>query len=200
MSGKIFLMRHAEPHNPNNVMYGNLPGFLLNNIGINQAEEAGQFMNQYNLDLIVTSDFERTIQTGEIVAKNNPGHPQVKQDHRLREIGIDEWQGKITISEWENNRMDYWQKQCEAKLNVEYPRDAQVRVAEAFNEYIQKYPDKNILFISHGDPLSFLIELLMDEELSPNPKASSGKIEKANIWEVTMQPKITIKKIFKPSI
>lgn len=196
MPRKIFLMRHADPENPDDLMYGNLPGFLLSELGIRQAEEAGKFMSQYKLNVVITSGLERARQTGEIIAETNPGHPQIIDDQRLRDLGIDAWEGKITKTEFgKEKRAEYWQRQLSGEEKVENPHDTQKRVVEAFDYYLATYPDKNILFVSHFDSLLFLIQALLGQPLHYVLDLPPGKISKADILEVELNP-VVINKIF----
>jgi len=193
-------MRHADPENPNDLMYGNLPGFPLSELGIRQATEAGEFMKQFNLDVIITSGLERARQTGEIVASANLGHPQMIDDPRLRDLGIDAWEGKITKTEFSGlNRETYWKRQLAGEEGIENPHDTQKRVMQAFNDYLAEYPDKNILFVSHFDSLVFLIQGLLDKPLHFALDMPMGKIKKANIFEIELDS-VNIKKIFEPTV
>ncbi|MBU1083437.1 histidine phosphatase family protein [Patescibacteria group bacterium] len=199
MSRKIFLMRHADPENPTDLMYGNLPGFPLSKIGIKQAKEAGEFMSQYNLDVIITSGLERAHQTGEMVAKSNLGHPDLIKDPRLRDLGIDAWQGIMTKKEFMADRDGHWQRQLSDEEGIENPKDTQVRMIQSFEEYLNKYPDKNILFVSHADSIVFLFEYLLDMPLYPETVFDFGYPKKANIFEIELNSK-NIKKIFEPTV
>jgi len=192
-------MRHADPENPNDLMYGNLPGFPLSELGKRQASEAAQFMHQFSLDFIITSDLERAHQTGEIIAGANPGHPQIIDDLRLRDLGIDAWEGKITKTEFgRQKRAEYWQRQLAGEEGIENPYDTQKRVTQAFYEYLAEYPDKNILFVSHFDSLIFLIQRLMGQPLHYALDVPPGKIRKADILEVELTP-LSINNIFHPN-
>lgn len=68
---KIYLIRHGEIYNPNNIIYGRLPDYPLSFIGINQCKSL-----TYNLDnlfkkndkiSIISSPLKRTQQTGTII-------------------------------------------------------------------------------------------------------------------------------------
>ncbi|MDI9355849.1 MAG: histidine phosphatase family protein [Chitinophagaceae bacterium] len=67
---KLFLVRHAEANE--NVFKG-MSDFerMLTNTGIAQASHLGNFLNQnfVNVDLIITSDAERTFTTSKIIAE-----------------------------------------------------------------------------------------------------------------------------------
>lgn len=199
MPRKIFLMRHADLDNPGRMMYGNLPGYHLNELGIRQAEEAGKFMSQYKLDLVITSGIQRALQTGEIVGASNSGHPELINDIRLRDLGIDAWQGRMTKDEFMKDRDGYLQRQLSNEDGIENPHDTQARMIQSFEEAINKYSDQNILFVSHADSLAYLFEYLLGLPLYPETVFDFGKIKKANIFEVQLNP-IDVKKIFEPTV
>ena len=200
---KIFVMRHADPENKTGTMYGNLPGFHLGDKGKEQSKEASDFLRRYPLDIIIVSNLERAQETGEIIAETDPNHPQIIIDQRTHDVGIEPVQGKITLSEWKANRDEIMQNRLDGKDGFERPIDCQKRIVEAFWDNVRKYPDKNILFVSHGDPIWFLSLEFMEKEFDltkPYPDTHSWFPDKAEIREVVLEPEVKIIKIFQPTL
>jgi len=195
---KIFVMRHATVQNPTDMIYSNLPGFPLSELGRRQAEEAGHFLSATPLQFIFTSGRERTRETAEIVARLNPGRPQVIVDDRLRDMGLGEKAGKIPFTDWKANRETYWQKQINGEDGMESPVRVQSRMTEVWNHIIADYPTGNVLLVSHAGPLTILLASLMGQALLSTSEKVYG-IGRATVFEVEPTSPVQIKKIFDPT-
>ncbi len=79
----VHLLRHGEVYNPDRVLYGRLPGFHLSQHGLDQAEQAADFLAARDIDYVVSSPLERAQQTAQSLAKRL-GLP-VEVDERLIE-------------------------------------------------------------------------------------------------------------------
>lgn len=64
----VHLLRHGEVHNPEKVLYGRLPGYVLSDLGHEMAERAAQALAGNDIALIVSSPMERAQQTASPVA------------------------------------------------------------------------------------------------------------------------------------
>lgn len=64
----VFFVRHGAVHNPDQIVYRRLPGFLLSPEGRQEAEAAASFLQGEPLDVIVHSPLERTRETAEMIA------------------------------------------------------------------------------------------------------------------------------------
>ncbi|MFH0905342.1 MAG: histidine phosphatase family protein [bacterium] len=181
MTRRIFIMRHAMPQNPTDVIYGNLPGFPLSDLGKAQAREAGEFMESIKLDFVYTSPRERAEETGQIVAMLNLGHPQIIVDPRLRDLGLGKYQGKIAYNQWHEQRQKYLAQQEIGDGEFESPVSVQSRMREAITRAIQKHPDASLLFVSHGDPIDYVLQWVERGQLKGLAQYS---VHKASIWEL----------------
>jgi broad specificity phosphatase PhoE len=65
----VHLLRHGEVHNPDNVLYGRLPGFGLSELGERMADRAADFFASRDVVRVVASPLERARLTAEPVAK-----------------------------------------------------------------------------------------------------------------------------------
>ena len=61
----VHLMRHGEVHNPDGVLYGRLPSFLLSELGHQMAVRAAEFLSKNEIVHMVASPLERAQQTAE---------------------------------------------------------------------------------------------------------------------------------------
>lgn len=62
----VFLCRHAQPENPEGVMYGHLPGFGLSPAGRQQALRLGEFLRGYPVRAAYASPLERAQETARL--------------------------------------------------------------------------------------------------------------------------------------
>lgn len=133
-----------------------LDKYNLTSEGRKQIEKAAKFIqNNYEIDFIYTSPFIRTTESAEIVAKAI--HLKVNQDDRLREIAHGGCDGvshglcpfrdrKMTMDARHHEGGESW-------------NDVRLRMFDFINDMEAKYSGKNILIVSHGDPLWILTEI-----------------------------------------
>jgi broad specificity phosphatase PhoE len=65
----VHLVRHGEVHNPERVLYGRLPGFLLSPLGERMADRVAEFFAPRDVVRVVASPLDRARQTAEPIAK-----------------------------------------------------------------------------------------------------------------------------------
>jgi broad specificity phosphatase PhoE len=65
----VHLLRHGEVHNPDKVLYGRLPGYLLSADGEAMAEKAAAWFDGRDITHLVSSPLERAQQTAQPVAR-----------------------------------------------------------------------------------------------------------------------------------
>lgn len=157
-SNNYFLVRHAPAQN-------NERNFLSSSktqeqFGITQQGEEKienlfkLFSKENKIDLIVTSPYRRCLQTAKIANKFF-GVP-IEEDFNLREIEFGEFEGKTPDEYHEYFRnlgggVDIVLPGGESRLMV------RSRMEKAFDTLEEKFKNKNILIISHGEPLRQLL-------------------------------------------
>ena len=79
---KLYLVRHGETmDNAAQIMQGQTPG-RLNDVGIRQAEEVARKMANDHIDVFVSSDLYRSMQTCAIIAR-----PHLEAEMQLKGVG-----------------------------------------------------------------------------------------------------------------
>lgn len=79
---KLYLVRHGETmDNAAQIMQGQTPG-SLNDVGIQQAEEVARKMANDHIDVFVSSDLYRSMQTCAIIAR-----PHIEAEMQLKGAG-----------------------------------------------------------------------------------------------------------------
>jgi len=68
----ILAIRHAEVHNPKDIVYGRLPHFGLSRLGRQQAEATARFLDARPISAIYSSPLLRARQTARILSRYHP--------------------------------------------------------------------------------------------------------------------------------
>jgi len=156
--------------------------YSLTEEGQKQIEKAAQSIkNNYDIDMIYTSPFRRTMESAGIVAKLL--HLKIHKDERLKEIdhgGCDGLSHHACPSPDKKREIDYKSHEMGESWN-----DVRRRVFDFVNEMETKYFGKKILIVSHGDPLWLLnciAEGATDYEIVDNQRV--GRFHYPNIAEL----------------
>ncbi|MGH8867174.1 MAG: histidine phosphatase family protein [Actinomycetes bacterium] len=65
----VHLLRHGEVHNPDGILYGRLPGFLLSALGHQMARAAAKALGEHDVAAVVSSPLERARETAGPIAE-----------------------------------------------------------------------------------------------------------------------------------
>lgn len=174
LKNKYFLLRHGQTiyqTKKKNLVYprSNKSKVNLTKRGENQVKKAAQELKKQKIDLIFTSDFFRTRQTAKITAKELK--LEVNFDKRLRDLdwgvyrGVPKKEVYCYFSRHPGHR--FYQRPPQG----ESWSDCKKRMINFIKEIDKKYKNKNILIISHGDPLWLLegaVKELTNKELLEN--------------------------------
>lgn len=159
MRNTYFILRHGQTIHQTKkrgIVYGwpdDSPPAVLTKLGKKQVEKAVQQLKNEKIDLIFSSDILRTRQTAEIVARALD--LKINYDERLRDINWGVYQGKSVLRAWA------YYRNPKAKFEKAPPEgeswtDCQNRMVEVLREIEERHQGKNVLIISHGDPLWLL--------------------------------------------
>ena len=72
----VHLVRHGEVANPNHVVYADLPGFDLSDLGVRQAHRAAAHLAAVPVDMVLTSPLARARATAMAIATAHGLTPQ----------------------------------------------------------------------------------------------------------------------------
>ncbi len=153
---KYFVLRHGEADS-------NVKGYLssdkiqkenhLTENGKKIVSETADKIKNEKIDLIISSDFVRTAETAKIVAEKI-GIPEssIIWEPRLRELRVGDFDG-IKVEEYGRYFSSYEDRFYKNSPNGENHTDTKNRITEFLFETDLKYKNKNILIVSHGDPI-----------------------------------------------
>lgn len=154
---KLYTVRHGNTDfNTKNIYNGRIDEDI-NDTGIIQAEKVALLAKDLPIDLIFCSPLLRTRHTCSII--NTKGLPVI-YDQRLIERCGGEIEGKCVL-EMEDEYDAWWNIHCEKEFSgAEKIGDVLKRISSLLEDIKTNYPDKNVLFVSHGGALRCLNFLL----------------------------------------
>ncbi len=132
----------------------------LTAVGREQAQKAGEVIlsKHGRIDVIITSPFERTKETAQIIAQEIGFKGEIIEDERLGELRLGAWNGK-TWTEYMNTFPSFAERfahRSDAEAGVESWNDMRERVVACMYDINSKYEGKNIMIVGHGGPLNMI--------------------------------------------
>ena len=166
MATTLYLVRHGETvDNAAHIMQGQTPG-ELNAAGVAQAEELAARMANEPIDVFVSSDLKRSVQTCEIIARKH--HAEVVTTPLLRERDWGSFTGRF-IPTLPQDPKD-WPDDIES---IESMKSR----AQNFITWLRvTYPDKTILAVGHG-----IINKALQSVYFRQPMNKIGKMGNAEV-------------------
>ncbi|MBR2242956.1 MAG: histidine phosphatase family protein, partial [Prevotella sp.] len=160
---RLLLVRHGETvDNVNQIMQGQTQGELTQK-GVQQAEELAQQMADEQIDVFVSSDLKRSIDTCTIIAQSH-GLPVV-QTPLLRER---DW-GGFTGRFIPDLKDEQWPD------DIETITDLRAR-AQAFLDFIsEQYPGKTVLAVGHGIINKAIQAVHLGKEMREIPRMTNAE-------------------------
>ena len=186
---KYFVMRHGEAASnvEDRLDSTGRPDNHLTEKGREQVTKTADSLKQKNIDLIITSPILRTRETAELVQKEL-GLPDqaVMVDERLREFEFGIFSGK-SAAEFHASITNAEQF-LKAPEGGESFMDVRRRTGDFLFEIERRYVNKNILIVSHGNPLWLLSSVaarISSEALRTKKEALP---DKASLQELPFTP------------
>jgi len=160
---KLFLVRHGEAEN--NVLnivdsFESGKKYPLTKKGVKQVEKITKQLKGEKIDIIFSSPLQRTKETAEIISKEI-GADIIISD-KIRETDHGNYNGK-SFDEVRKTYPDSAIHLDTDKDGLEGFRDIRKRMSSFLDEISEKYKGKNIVVVSHGDPLVSLKAILQEE-------------------------------------
>lgn len=156
----IYLVRHGEYENPHYLFPGRGPGFPLSDLGRRQVAVVADYMRSRHITALYSSPVLRTRQTAEIIsaAVSLP----IVFDDRLLEIGTNIEGTSMTDVDAIGGNV--YTPEFHAK-GAESIEDLVARLNGFVVEKRTEHEGKNILCVSHGDPIRFIVMHYMNKTL-----------------------------------
>ena len=178
---KLILVRHGETEeNIVGIIQGQSIHGNLSEKGINQVKIVSEKLKPVKINVILTSDLKRALDTVEIIAVFHP-ETKIILTKDLRERNWGEFEGKKKADlNWPELKEKY-QKGSEKPENGENFYEFYNRVNEFFKKIKKDYPDKTILVVSHKNFIRTLIGIINEK---PTIEIHDfGRINQDDIYE-----------------
>ncbi|MCT4617777.1 MAG: alpha-ribazole phosphatase [Marinisporobacter sp.] len=182
---KLIFVRHGETEHNHKGLYCGWNDLDLTEKGRVQAEEVCEKLREKDLDLIITSDLNRTIQTARII--NECHNIKITLEENLREMNFGLWEGlsykeikekyKKELNEWEKDWVYY------APPSGESVKNMCERVTSAVDKIVKQHQNKNILIVSHAGCIRAILAYLIGNGIEDYWKY---KIENCGIITIEM--------------
>jgi broad specificity phosphatase PhoE len=149
---RLFLARHGQTNSNKDKAVLGLLDEGLNETGIQQANEIAEKVKNMKIDVLISSPLKRAYKTAEIIAKTIDLPIITMPDFRERAYGIIEGVKKSDIkTEYPQYVTESGKLILENEFSESEPLDKFYdRVINGFAELKEKYPDKNIMVVTHA--------------------------------------------------
>ena len=133
--------------------------------GKNQVKDTAKYLKKMDIDKVFASPVTRTVETADIISKELALDYQI--DERLYEIELGKLVGmnyEDIINKHGNLFLKFYRENDETLYNygVESFAEVKKRIQNLLDEMVERYPDENLLFVTHLDPIKAVISLLLD--------------------------------------
>lgn len=178
----LLLIRHAEVHNPERVLYGRLPEFALSEQGARQAERAAAFLANRPVPAIYSSPLLRARQTADAIARYHPDAAREETD-LLHEVGSS-WQG-TPFASFKPGFSTYEERREPGDESLDDIRDRML----AFVDLVRReHPGGCVVAISHGDPITILRVVLSGRPLTIPAIRGADYAGLCSVTEIVYEP------------
>jgi alpha-ribazole phosphatase len=164
---RLIVVRHGETMYNAQRRFTGQSDVPLNPLGIRQVAALADCLETEHLDVIVTSDLERTRITAQAIASYH-GLP-VREDIDLRELAFGEWEGYTydevlskdakLATQWRADPITF------APPGGETVAQLRNRCARALSHWQMQYPDASVLWVTHGAFIGVLLCHILDIDL-----------------------------------
>lgn len=160
----LILFRHGQTDwNHQGIIQGHSDN-PINDTGRQQAHALGNILKKKNLEIIVSSDLPRTVQTAEIV-NSYLGIP-LHTTHALREVHAGTAQGTLRAEQMQTVFWNYWNDDHPDYDFLGYPEgetkaEAKKRIFDWLRTFVRATEHTQIVICSHGRILRLLIMALI---------------------------------------
>lgn len=151
----VHLVRHGEVHNPDNIVYADLPGFELSEFGRRQAAETASHLTNRSISAIYASPLQRATETAAILAL----------PHALSVTTVPDLTEWFLAQRWKGLRWDELDTHHPGDLDayLHHPLDMEFspeslevlasRMSRIVAALALNHPGNEIVVVSHQDPI-----------------------------------------------
>lgn len=151
----FYCIRHGKTvFNQNFVLQGGLSDSPLLDEGYQYAKQVGNHLKDVEFDCVIASPQKRAQETAQAILSTHPTKLSIETLDDLRELEFGEWDGhpqeKFEHLEQFEHLLNCPDLYDPSDFKGESFQDLLDRTIPIFENYTKKYPDGNILVVSHG--------------------------------------------------
>ncbi|MGI8419931.1 MAG: histidine phosphatase family protein [Candidatus Levyibacteriota bacterium] len=194
MTTTIYFIRHGAVHNPQDILYGRLPGFHLSIKGSGEIAQTAQFLKDKNIYALYASPLLRAKESAHII-QGQLKLPNIHINKQILEVKT-AYQGKLFS---ELDPLQFWVYSKPLSETDETMEQVGERMMSFVSETVQKHPGETIAVCSHGDPIMILIALINKKPMNL-PSVKGGVYSKhGEVFKLTDEDgKQNMKSVFIP--
>lgn len=153
----VFLVRHGEVKNPDNIIYGRLPNFGLSDLGKQEVKQAAEYLKKIirgDLKSIFVSPLLRTGQTARIISRSFPSVEILVQEGLVE--GNLGWEGR---KKTDLIKQGIWQTYLDQPSRIttgEGFLGIQKRIVSWLKQMIKDVKDSRFVVVTHQDVIRSL--------------------------------------------
>ena len=161
----IVFVRHGEAdNNVKRMLVGRHIESHLTESGIQQAKDTGQHLRKMKIDGVYVSPVTRAIETAKIICEIN--QLEYQTDERLYEIELGDLVGMNydeVIEKHGNLFLKFYSGDDPIldSYGIESFSAVKKRIRNLLDESMKNYRDKNLLFVTHLDPIKAAVSLML---------------------------------------
>ncbi len=161
----IAFVRHGEAdNNVKRMLVGRHIESHLTERGIQQVKDTGQHLKKLKIDRVYVSPVTRAIETAKIICEIND--LQYQTDERLYEIELGDLVGMNyddVIEKHGNLFLKFYSGDDPIldSYGIESFSAVKKRIKNLLDESMKDYPDKNLLFVTHLDPIKAAVSIML---------------------------------------
>ncbi|MCU0522166.1 MAG: histidine phosphatase family protein [Anaerolineae bacterium] len=178
-STTITLVRHGHVHNPDNLIYGRLPGYGLSLVGRRQAEAAAVALRYAVIDALYCSPQPRAVETAEILRACHLGLGTTISPL------IDEIDCYFEGHPAEEVEARGWDLYTGVEDGFEVPGDIAKRGARFIAEVRSMHPGRHVAAVTHGDVIAFTVLSLMRAQVHVSQKRTLDRYGISDLYPAT---------------
>lgn len=168
----LLLTRHGETiDNAKHIIQGHRPG-ELNEVGIKQMKELRDRLAREHIDVFVSSDLKRAIDSCKIIAE--PHGKEVVTMPLLRERDCGQFTGRYIP---DIGKDEPWPEDME---NIAQLTE---RASRFLDDIRQKYPNKTVLAVGHGIINKAIQSVYFDKPIHEVPKMNNGELRELRLQQ-----------------
>lgn len=182
LSTTILAVRHAEVHNPRDIVYGRLPRFRLSERGREQAEALARFVAARPLRAVFTSPLLRARQTAHILTRY---HPSVPLHHTRALLEVK--------TAYEGSPNSILKPGFSFYEPLQDPGDETMadvfdRILRLLRTLTRRYAGQTVAIVSHGDPIAIMRVGLEGRPLTVANLHGTVYPARASVTQITLDP------------